>query len=120
MLLGGGVFELMTHVVHDLLQHGVSVIAEGNFAASSTLFRNVPTCRIVQVHLTAAPDVLRERLRARDRHGVHYDTAAADEIAGRAARGEWGPAPLDGELVRVDTTDAFPDASSIVSHSVFS
>lgn len=120
MLLGGGVFELMAHVVRDLLRRRVSVVAEGNFADTATIFRDLPPCRIVQVHVTAAPDVLRARLRSRDRHGVHYDAAAADEIADRAARGDWGPAPLDGELVRVDTTDAFPDVSSIVSRSVFS
>ena len=117
--LGAGIFEVMTHVVHDLLRRGVSVIAEGNLTARSSLVAGLPPCRVVQVHVTADPGVLRERLRARDRHGVHYDTAAAAEIAERAAAGEWDPLPLGGELVRIDTTAAFPEPSSIVSRSVF-
>ena len=64
------------------------------------------------MHVTASPETLRARLLARDplRHPVHYDTAAADEIADRTAAGEWGALPLDGELVAIDTTDGFPDA----------
>jgi predicted kinase len=117
--LGAGVFEAMTHVVHDLLRRGVSVIVEGNFTERSSLVRDLPPCRVVQVHVTARPEALEARLRVRDRHGVHYDTAAAAEIAERAAGGEWDALPLDGELVRVDTTDDFPAASSIAPRSVF-
>jgi predicted kinase len=117
--LGAGVFELMAQVVHELLRRGVSAIAEGNFTPASAVVRDLPPCRIVQVHVTASPETLRSRLQARDRHGVHYDTEAADEIAERAAAGEWGPLTLSGELVRFDTTEAFPDVSSIVSRSVF-
>lgn len=119
MRLGAGIFELIAHVVHDLLRRGVSVVAEGNFAAGSRIVRDLPPCRVVQVHVTAEPAVLRDRLRSRDRHGVHYDSDAADEIAGRAARGEWGPLDLPGELVSIDTTREFADAASIVSRSVF-
>lgn len=118
-LLGGGVFELMAHVVRDLLGRGVSVVCEGNFTERSSVVHELPPCRIAQVHVTAAPEVLRERLRSRDRHGVHYDRDAADEIADRAAAGEWAALPLAGELVTVDTTHAFPDLNSIVSRLVF-
>jgi hypothetical protein len=65
------------------------------------------------VHVTASPETLHARLLARDpsRHPVHYDAAAAGEIAERAAAGEWGALPLDGELVEVETTSGFPDVS---------
>jgi predicted kinase len=108
--LGAAVFDVIADVAHDLLRHGVSVAVEGNFTAASRLVTELPPCRPVQVHVTAPPDVLRDRLLHRDthRHPVHYDQGAADEIAERAGRGDWAPLPLDGPLVRVDTGAGFP------------
>jgi predicted kinase len=108
--LGAAVFDVIAAVVHDLLHRGSSVVAEGNFTARSRLLADLPACRLVQVHVDAAPDVIRERLRGRDgeRHPVHYDADAADEIAARAAAGEWAELPVRGGLVRVDTTGGFP------------
>jgi predicted kinase len=112
--LGAAVFDLMALIVHDLLRSGVSVIAEGNLRAGTPLLEGLPPCRIVQVHVTASPETLHARLLARDptRHPVHYDAAAADEIAERAAAGEWDALPLDGELVELETTSGFPDAAA--------
>jgi hypothetical protein len=95
-------------LVRELLEHGVSLIAEGNFVPGrTTVFDDLPPARIVQVHLSAPPETLRERLHARNegRHAVHYDRVAAAEIHERAARGEWGPLPLAGELIAVDTAE---------------
>src|SRR4051812_14547622 len=61
--LGGGVFELRAHAAHALRRRGAPVIAEGNFTAASRIVRDVPPCRIVQVHVTADPEVLAARLR---------------------------------------------------------
>jgi len=103
--LGAAVFELMRVVVPELLAHGVSLVVEGNFTMQTRIFESLPPCRIVQVYVTADPPVLRTRLLERDdRHPVHYDQEAADEIAQRAEAGEWDPQPLDGALVRLDTT----------------
>lgn len=115
--LGAAVFELLAQVAHDLLRRGVSLIAEGNFTPTSRLVAALPPCRLVQVHVSASPDVLRERLRARGthRHPVHYDRDAADEIAERAGRGDWGELPLDGAVVRLDTTGGFPPARAVVA-----
>jgi predicted kinase len=115
--LGAAIFDVIADVAHDLLRHGVSVIAEGNFTAESRLISGVPPCRVVQVHVAAASDVLRARLLARDthRHPVHYDAAAADEIAERAARDDWGALPIDGVTIAVDTTDRFPEMHRIVA-----
>ena len=112
--LGAAVFQLLAVVVHELLRAGVSVIVEGNFNASSALFVQLPPARIVQVHLTAEPQVLRSRLLERDphRHPVHWDGQAADEIAARAAGGEWGALDLPGRLVAVDTT-VWPDLEEL-------
>lgn len=115
--LGRAVFEVIADVAHDLLRHGVSLVAEGNFTAESRLVTGLPPCRVVQVHVTAAPYVLRGRLLARDthRHPVHYDAAAADEIADRASSGDWSALPIDGVTVSVDTTDRFPSLQSIAA-----
>jgi predicted kinase len=115
--LGAAVFDVMADIAHDLLRNGVSVMAEGNFTGESRLVIDPPPCRLVQVHVTAAPAVLRERLLARDthRHPVHYDAAAADEIADRASRGHWRALPVDGVTVAVDTTERFPEMHRIAA-----
>ena len=113
--LGAAVFELMPLLLRELLGAGVSVVAEGNFAVGSPVFDDLPPARVVQVHVTAAPETLHTRLLARGggRHPVHYDHAAAAEIAARVAREDWEPLPLDGALVRIDTT-TWPELGSIV------
>ncbi len=112
--LGAATFELLAHVVHELLENGVSVIAEGNFTAESALFGALPPARIVQVHVSAEPALLRARMldRAAKRHPVHWDGEAADEVAERAAADEWQPLPLDGDLLEVDTT-SWPDVDDV-------
>jgi predicted kinase len=104
--LGSAVFELLGALVRELLEAGVSLILEGNFAAGSPALAALPPAQIVQVHLSAPPETLRARLLERDahRHPVHYDREAADEIAERAARGEWEPLPLGGTLVELEAT----------------
>ena len=107
--LGGAVFELLAVIVTELLEQGVSLIVEGNFTDQTRLFTALPPCQVAQVHVSASPATLRARLRGRggQRHPVHYDHEAANEIAARATAGEWDPLRLAGVLVRVDTTDGF-------------
>jgi hypothetical protein len=87
---------------------------EANFARVD-VFAGLPDARIVQVHVSASPAVLRTRLLERDthRHPVHYDREAADEVAARAAAGEWDPLDLPGKLVRIDTT-VWPDLDEVL------
>lgn len=113
--LGSVVFELMALVVRELLEQGVSVIAEGNFTERSTLLAALPAAEIVQVYVTAEPETLRSRLLERERrHPVHYDREAADEVAARAAGGEWPPLPLGGRLVEIDTT-TWPELDEVLA-----
>jgi predicted kinase len=107
--LGVAVFDLIGLLVRELLASGTSLIVEGNFNRS-TLFERLPSAQIVQVHVSAEPDVLRARMLERDthRHPVHWDREAADEVVARAQAGEWEPLALPGELVRIDTT-IWPD-----------
>jgi hypothetical protein len=113
--LGVAVFELIGFLMRELLASGASLIVEGNFNRPA-LFAGLPEARIVQVHVSAAPDVLRARLLERDthRHPVHYDREAAEEIAERAEAGEWDPLPLEGALVRIET-EPFPNLADIVA-----
>jgi predicted kinase len=108
------VLDLLGLVVRELLEQGVSVIAEANFTERSTLFIGLPPAEIVQVHVTAEPATLRTRLHEREtRHSVHYDRDAADEISGRAARGEWPPLAIGGRLIEIDTT-VWPDLDEVL------
>jgi predicted kinase len=108
--LGTAVFELLAVIVRELLSSGVSLIVEANFKRETRLFAALPPCRVAQIHVSASPATLRARLleRGADRHPVHYDREAANEIAARAAAGEWDPLPLAGVLLRIDTTNGFP------------
>ena len=99
----------------ELLEQGVSVIAEGNFTERSTLFSGLPPAEILQVHVSANVGTLRRRLKERDaRHPVHYDREAADEVADRAAGGEWPPLPIGGRLIEIDTT-VWPDLDEVLA-----
>jgi predicted kinase len=102
--LGMATFQMQYAVLRELLAAGVSLIAEGNFHPSR--FPELPPARITQLHVWAAPETLRERLLTRDthRHPVHYDREAAEEIAARAASGEWAALPIGGRLIEIDTT----------------
>jgi predicted kinase len=104
--LGVAVFHLMAAIVHELLAHNVSLVCEGNFTADSVVLRDLPAARVVQVHVFAPPETLRERLLTRDadRHPVHYDAEAADEIVARTLAGEWEPLRIGERLIRVDGT----------------
>jgi predicted kinase len=113
--LGVIVFKLIGAFVKELLEQGVSVIAEGNFTERSTLFSGLPPAEIVQIHVTAEPETLRTRLLERDiRHPVHYDREAADEVSARAAGGEWPPLPLGGRLIEIDTT-TWPNLDEVLA-----
>lgn len=114
-------FELLAVIVHELLRNGVSLIVEANFSPRARLFTAVPPCRIAQVHVSASPATLRARLldRGPNRHSVHYDGEVANEIADRAAAGEWDPLPLHGILLRIDTTEGFSaDVPTLVADAL--
>jgi predicted kinase len=114
--LGAAVFEVLGLVVRELLEQGVSVIAEGNFTDRSTLFVRLPPAEIVQIYVTADPETLRERMLTRDthRHPVHYDHEAADEVSARAAAGEWPALPIGGRLIEIDTT-TWPELDEVLA-----
>jgi predicted kinase len=110
--LGAATFEVLFHVLEQLLDNGVPAVAEGNFSRAEP-FRDLPAARIVQVHVTARSDVLRARFAARSgRHPVHYDDEVVDEVPARVEAGEWEALDLGGSLVRVDTS-VFPALAEV-------
>jgi ribose 1,5-bisphosphokinase PhnN len=113
--LGVAVFGLIELLMREFLANGCSLIVEGNFNRAA-LFDGLPEARITQVHVSAAPDVLRSRMLERDpdRHPVHWDREAADEVAERTRRSEWEPLSLPGELIRIDTT-VWPDLADALA-----
>jgi predicted kinase len=113
--LGVATFELMFSVLDELLANGCSVVAEGNFSRADK-FLALPASRMIEVHVTAPPDVLRDRYSTRAaRHAVHYDNEVVDEVPERAAAGEWDPLGV-GETIVVDTTD--PVDVEAIAHRV--
>jgi predicted kinase len=112
--LGVATFHIQLAVVRELLAARVSLIAEGNFRGD--WFDTLPPARLTQLHAWAAPETLRDRLLERDthRHPVHYDREAAEEIAERAAAGEWPPLPIGGRLIEIDTT-TWPNLDEVLS-----
>jgi predicted kinase len=110
--LGVATFDVLFHLLDELLRAGISAVAEGNFAHADR-FARLPPARAPQVHVSAPPETLLARLSDRPgRHAVHYDAEAAAEIAERAAAGEWEPLPLDAELLRFGT-EPFQDVVEV-------
>jgi ribose 1,5-bisphosphokinase PhnN len=112
--LGVASFEVLFLVLEELLGNGVAVVAEGNFARAEP-FRSLPDARVLQVHVSASPDVLRKRFANRQRrHAVHYDAEVVDEVPTRVAAGEWEPLDIGGRLLQVDTS-VFPNVVEVAS-----
>jgi predicted kinase len=111
--LGAATFEVMYIVLRELLAHGCSAITEGNFARAEP-FRALPPARIAQVHVTAPPELLRERFLGRMRHPVHYDDEVVDEVPERVAAGEWDALDIGGRLIEVDGSAPIDAASLAV------
>jgi predicted kinase len=113
--LGVATFQVIFRVLDTLLRTGCSVVAEGNFSRPEP-FRALPPARVVQIYVTAPPELIQDRFRTRNRpHPVHYDLQVIDEVPERMAAGEWDPLDLEGELIRIDGSapadvDALADA----------
>ncbi|MGH7687363.1 MAG: AAA family ATPase [Candidatus Dormibacteria bacterium] len=61
---------------------------------------------LLQVHVTAPIEVLEARWRERAslRHPGHLDSERLPEMRERVIAGTWDPMPLDGPLLRIDTS----------------
>jgi hypothetical protein len=104
-----------TTVTEDLARRaGVSVIVEGNFFRDQAReFAALPAHRLVQHHWEAPLPVLLDRYAKRTRRAGHHDAEKIGELPGRFASGAHGPLSLDGELIRLDTTQPVDLAARI-------
>jgi predicted kinase len=115
--LGGAVYPLMFLFMRRLLVAGQPLVAEANFFREDheRHFAELPPHRAIQLHCHAPLPVLLERYGSRpDRHPGHLDGSRVDELEARYASGRNGPLDLDGELIRLDTTERI-DADALAT-----
>lgn len=110
--VGAATFELLYLLAERELEVGRSAVLEANFDPEHACPRleNVRSrlpFRLVEVHLRAPENVLRQRFSARStgggRHPGHLDAVVAAELGSGAHRGRWAPLPCADDLVEVDT-----------------
>jgi predicted kinase len=103
--LGRAAYALLFAQARTLLANGVSLILEANFFRDQEPeFAALPPHRLLQLHCEAPLPVLLARYARRSRHAGHHDAEKIKELPGRFESGVHGPLRLDGELVRLDTT----------------
>lgn len=64
--LGVATFEVIFHVLAELLENGCSAIAEGNFREARA-FLALPPARVLQLYVSAPLSIIRERFASRER-----------------------------------------------------
>jgi predicted kinase len=112
--VGGASMRLLYACADELLRVGQSVALESNFYSrwdteplQALIQRHAS--RVVQVLCVAPGPVLAERYKQRafsgERHPGHVDRTSMDEILPILLGDAWPELPLDGPVVRVDTTD---------------
>jgi len=103
--LGTAAYALVFAQARVLLAAGVSVIVEGNFFRDQEPeLAALPAHRLVQLHCEAPLPVLLDRYAKRSRHPGHHDAEKIKQLPRRFESGVHGPLSLDGELIRLDTT----------------
>jgi len=112
--LGGASYDLMFYLAGQQLAARGSLIMEANFYPElhtkrfQELIQEYP-CRIIQLQLTAEPEVLYERFKSRwesgIRHPGHVDEQTFEEIHTILENNPQSPMDLPGIYRKVDTTD---------------
>ena len=89
---------------------GIGVILDSTFSARDveriTTLRGEHGCALLQLHVTAATDVLMRRWAERSdtRHPGHLDARRAAEVRARIEANTWDPLQINAPLLRIDTT----------------
>lgn len=90
---------------------GAGVILESTFGTDDldrlNTLRDARGCAFLQIHVTAATDVLMRRWAERTgtRHPGHLDARRAAELRARIEAKTWDPPAVNAPLLRIDTTD---------------
>lgn len=104
--LGDAAYALIFELTRATLAVGASLIVEANFFTDQAAdFSSLPEHRTVQLHCHAPLPTLLERYAARSRHAGHRDAEKIKELPARFESGAHDPLALDGELIRLDTTE---------------
>jgi predicted kinase len=116
MKVGQASYELLYVIIDRLVTAGVSLIAETNFRNPEAGERLDPIvartgASTIEIHCSAAPDVLLRRFRERWQSGgrhpghvaAHFDLESAD--TGEQFAVAHPPLAIAGSVVEVDTTD---------------
>jgi predicted kinase len=112
--LGVATFDLIYYFVETELRARRSSMVESNFRPefSAPIFLELQAkygFEPVQIVCFADASVLRERYHQRylrgERHPGHMDHVVHEEMLAAAQQDEYGPMPIGGEALRVDTTD---------------
>jgi predicted kinase len=99
--LGAASWDLMFTLVERFVADGASLIWEANFYPDAQRDRIAALqARTFEVHCTADLEILRRRDAERQRHPVHHRWS----ISGTTN----GPIELDGNALRLDTSDSQP------------
>ena len=123
MRIGAQAIALMFAVAREVARAGQSCIIEANFLphlAPADLGPLKPFADLRQVHCTIPDDQVIQRYRNRaaagERHPVHADVEALDDLIQRIEQGGGRPLPLDVPLLQVDSSNGFsPPVSEIVA-----
>lgn len=122
-VIGRQALAIMFMVAQEVLEAGHSCIIEANLLPALAPDDLAPLAKVAelrQVHC-AIPDSLviqryQERANAGERHPVHADAGALDDLVQRIESGAGRPLPLDAPLLAVDgTTDFDPGIEKIVA-----
>lgn len=114
--LGSASFEILFLIAEAQLEAGKPVVIEGNFSGvqASERLRSIlrqTRAHVVQVNVAAEGELLLQRYEERDdegeRHPIHLDRprSQADAFRSGLLRGELPPLDIDGDVIRVDTSD---------------
>ncbi len=112
--LGSASALLLFHCIERQLEAGQSVVAESAYQAAYDAPRVRALqeqfhCRVLEVHCTAAKDVLLARFLARaqssQRHPGHGEAAQLEELRANLLNGMYRPLSEGGAALMVDTTD---------------
>ncbi len=122
-IVGKQSIALLLMVARQLLKANVSCIIEANFLPDLAPDYLNPLLAIAegrQVHCSIHGDLVLERYRNRaqagERHPVHVDEGAEEELTNRIETGGGDPLPLDVPLLKVDSTDGWnPGIAGIVT-----
>ena len=108
--IGAAAFALLFDLTERLLEAGISFVLEANFAVETAedWFVRLPTCRVLQLLVTAPDEIVLERYRARasseERHPGHADIEALPEVERSVATGRHGALAVPGRLLELDTS----------------